>query len=319
MPFVPLTTGLAFPHFFEMIPRTEVNVKRIGDLTIPHIAALYAQVPADRLEQFQAFRRAFPYKDLTLDGMTWSYLTGGEGDPPLLLLSGALAIPDISWTSIVNFATRRRVIVPAYSAVMTMDALVDGIAAILEREGVEQAHVMGGSYGGFVAQVFVRRHPQLTRSLVLSHTLPPYPETAARMRRFARLLRWMPTGLVRWVMRRAFRSMMPERNEETACLLAIFNELIGYTLGKKDVIGIIERTADYTVRSFTPQDTSAWPGKVLLVFGDSDPATPPDVRQRLASLYPGCQVHLFEGTGHTTSVTRQDEYLAVIDGFLAQS
>ena len=68
-----------------------------------------------------------------------------------------------------------------------------------------------------------------------------------------------------------------------------------------------------------PQDLSEWPGKVLLVFGNDDPATPPDVRQRLESLYPGCQVHLFEGTGHAASVTRQDEYVTVIDGFLVQS
>jgi pimeloyl-ACP methyl ester carboxylesterase len=294
-------------------------MKRIGDLTIPHIASLYAQVPTDRLERFQAFRQAFPYKDLIFDGVTWSYLTGGQGDSPLLLLSGALAIPDISWVSIVNFAALRRVIVPAYPPLTTMDALVDGIAAILRHEGVEQADVMGGSYGGFVAQVFVRRYPQMTRSLVLAQTLAPYAETAARMRRFARLLRWMPMGLVRQMMRRVFRSMMPEWSEETACQLAIFDELVGYTLGKKDVIGILERMADFSVRSFTPQDMSGWPGKVLLVFGADDPATPPDVRQRLESLYPGCQVHLFEGTGHTASVTRQDEYLTVIDGFLAQS
>ena len=87
-------------------------MKRIGDLTNPRIASLYARVPADRLEEFQTFRRAFPYRNVTHEGVTWPYLTGGQGDPPLLLLSGALAIPDISWTSIVNFATRRQVIVP---------------------------------------------------------------------------------------------------------------------------------------------------------------------------------------------------------------
>ena len=119
-------------------------MKRIGDLTIPRIASSYAQVPADRWEDFQAFRWTSPYKDMTHDGVTWPYLTGGQGDPPLLLLSGALAIPDISWTSIVNFAARRRVIVPAYPPVMTMDALVDGIAAVLQHEGVDRAHVMGG-------------------------------------------------------------------------------------------------------------------------------------------------------------------------------
>ena len=294
-------------------------MKRIGDLTIPHIASLYARVPAERLEAFQAFRRAFPYKAMTHDSVEWPYLTGGQGDVPLLLLSGALAIPDISWTTIVNLAARRRVIVPAYPPVATMRALVDGIAAVLRHEGVEQAHVMGGSYGGFVAQVFVRHYPQLTHSLVLSHTLPPYPETAVRMRRSSRLLRWMPTWVIRRMMRRAFQSMMPEWSEETACLLAIFDELIGYALDKKDVIGILERTADYAVQSFAPQDLAEWPGEVLLVFGSDDPATPPDVRRRLASLYPECRVHVFEGAGHTTSVTHQDAYMAVIDGFLSSA
>jgi pimeloyl-ACP methyl ester carboxylesterase len=293
-------------------------MKRIGDLTNPQIASLYDLVPADRLEEFQAFRRSFPYQEISHDGVTWPYLTGGQGDRPLLLLSGALAIPDISWTSIANFAERRRVIVPAYPPVLTMDRLVDGIAAVLRHEGVDQADVMGGSYGGFVAQVFVRRQPQLTRSLVLSHTLPPEPETAARVRRFARVLRWMPMGLVRRMMRRAFQSLMPEWSEETALALAIYDELLGYALDKQDMIGIFERTVDYSVRSFAPQDLVGWPGRVLLVFGEEDPATPPDVRQRLESLYPGCQVHLFVGAGHSTAVTHQDEYLAVIDGFLSQ-
>ena len=293
-------------------------MNRICDLSSPKIAPLYARVPASRLEAFQAFRQNFPYKEMVRDGLSWPYLGGGQGDPSLLLLSGALAIPDISWITIANLAKTRRVIVPAYPPVTTMDALVDGIAAVLEQEGIDQAHVMGGSYGGFVAQVFVRRHPRLAASLVLSHTLAPYPETAARVRSFIRLVRWMPMGLVRQMMRRVFRSMMPEWSDETACLLAIFDELIRYTLDKKDVIGILERTVDYGERTFTPQDLAGWPGEVLLIFGADDAATPPEVRERLESLYPGCQVHLFEDAGHSTSVTHQEEYLAVVDGFLSR-
>jgi len=37
----------------------------------------------------------------------------------------------------------------------------------------------------------------------------------------------------------------------------------------------------------------------------------------MVALYPGCEVKLFEGTGNTTSVTRRDEYLATLVGFLA--
>ena len=101
-------------------------------------------------------------------------------------------------------------------------------------------------------------------------------------------------------------------------MLAIYDELLGYTLNKKDVIGIFARTVDYSVRSFDPQDLSEWPGKVLLVFGENDPATPIDVRRQLESLYPGCQVHLFKEAGHATSVTHQAEYFSVINQFLSQ-
>jgi pimeloyl-ACP methyl ester carboxylesterase len=292
---------------------------RIGDLTIPRIAALYARVPVERLEAFQSFRQEFPYIDLVQGGVAWSYLTGGQGDVPLLLLSGALTVPDISWTTIAGMAALRRVIVPAYPPVATMDALVKGIAAILDHEGIKQVDVMGGSYGGFVAQVFVRRYPQRVRSLVLSHTQAPYAETASRMRRFSSLLRWMPMGWVRRMLRRMFRSIMPDWSEETACLLAIYDELIGYALSKRDVVAIMTRMADFSERSYAPDDLADWPGKVLLLFGESDRATPPEVRERLELLYPGCQVHLFVGTGHTTSVTRHDEYLTVVDAFLSAS
>lgn len=294
-------------------------MKHVGDLTIPKIAALYAQVPPDRLAEFQAFRQSFPYQDMAFDKVTWSYLDGGEGDPPLLLLSGALTIPDISLTTITAMAAQRRVIVPAYPPVMTMDVLADGIAAVLQHAGVDQAHVMGGSYGGFVAQVFVRRHPEMARSLVLSHTQPPYPEMAPRMRRFVRLLHWLPAPFIHPLLRRTFQSMMPERTDDTALLLAIFDELVAHTLGKQDVIGILARMVDFSTRPFDPGDLGDWPGSVLLISGEEDRATPPDVRQRLEALYPGCRVHLFEGSGHTTSVTHQKTYLDVVNGFISQS
>lgn len=291
-------------------------MNRIGDLSVPRVAALYSRVSADRMGKFQAFLRDFPYKELSFEGLSWPYFDNGRGDPPLLILSGALTIPDISWTSITGFAERHRVIVPAYPPVGTMDALADGIAAILRREGIGQVHVMGGSYGGFVAQAFVRKFPGMVLSLVLSHTQPPYLEGVKRMKGVSRIMRLMPMGLIRPMVRKTFKSMMPERSEDTECLLAIYEELIGFALSKPDILGIIDRMADFSARSFSPRDLAEWPGKVLLVFGENDPASPPEVRERMESLYPGCAVRLFEGSGHTTSVTRADEYQKTIEDFL---
>ncbi len=51
-----------------------------------------------------------------------------------------------------------------------MAALLEGIAAILEAEGVQKVHVVGPSFGGWVAQCFVRRFPEKVATLILSDT-----------------------------------------------------------------------------------------------------------------------------------------------------
>ena len=81
------------------------------------------------------------------------------------MLPGALGTAESSWQTIGHLAGHYRVIAPSHPPVATMAELVDGIALILEQEGVPHTHVLGGSYGGFVAQVFVRRHPARVRKL----------------------------------------------------------------------------------------------------------------------------------------------------------
>ena len=153
-------------------------MKRASLFDDPRIAALYADVPIEPLQKYKAFLRDFPYRFVKLDDMEWAYLASEHAGDDLLALSGALCAPEVSGNTIAALAGKYRVITPEYPPVKDMDALADGIAGILRQLGVKRAHVLGGSYGGFVAQVFVRRHPEMSRSLVLSHTLPPFPDSA---------------------------------------------------------------------------------------------------------------------------------------------
>ena len=193
---------------------------------------------------------------------------------------------------------------------------MDGIAEILHQEEIEHAHVLGGSYGGFVAQVFVRRHPGLTRSLVLSHTFPPDPVNVKTIKRMVGWLPLLPEGILRRVMGKRLRSLMPVKTAETSLFHAMFEELLYDRLTKADILSILWRTVDYYAQQYTPQDLAGWPGKVLLVMADDDPSTPETVRVAMSALYPGARLHLFHGTGHGTSVLKEEEYQAVIDQFL---
>ena len=282
---------------------------------------MYANVPADQVNRFFAFRESHPHKQTTIDGVQWSYLDIGQGKITLLLLTGALGTTESSWQTIdylsgMEKGTRYRVIAPAYPAIPTATGLVDGIAAILDREGIARIHLIGGSAGGAVAQVFIRRHADKTASMILSHTLYPDPERGAKI---AGALRWMalvPAFILRAIVLSRLSGLTTDR-PELALTNAYLQEAMRYQLTKKDLLCLYRRTVDFDTRcTFTPHDLDNWPGSVLLMMSDDDPSTPQAARTQLQALYPQAQTHLFHGTGHLAAVLKKDEYYGLIDRFV---
>jgi pimeloyl-ACP methyl ester carboxylesterase len=298
--------------------KKEVEMNHLADFSNPKIAELYAGVPEQEIRKFRSFCDTYPFRHITADGVEWPYLASPGDGTPLLVLSGALTHPDISWNSISHLGEKYRIVVPAYPAVRTMDGLCDGIAAVLRHEGIESAHVMGGSYGGFVGQVFVRRYPALTRSLILSHTAAPDPVGLKNVQRMMHGLTLLPAFMLRWVLGRSLGKLMPgdATSPSMLLMLAMYHEIMERRLAKADFLGIIDRTLDFYGRVWTAQDLAGWPGKVLLALAEDDPASPDRVRTALQTLYPQARLHLFHGTGHTTAVSDQEEYQAVMDAFL---
>ena len=289
---------------------------RMDALTSPRVAKLYQDVPSHRFERFKAFHRQHPPHRVTIEGTGWTYVAAGAGAETLLLLPGALGVADMGWEQIGDFAQRHRVIAPDYAPLRSMDALVDAITGILAHEGIDQAHVVGGSYGGFVAQVFVRRHPEATASLTLSHTLPPDAASGQMIRATLTYLSLIPMFLLRRMVSNRLRALLPERTPDTALTHAIFDEVVRYRMTKEDLLSSYWRLVDFNEAGFTPDDLAEWPGRILLVMSDDDPSIPEAVRQALRTTYPQAEEHLFHGTGHAASALRPDEYRAVIEGFI---
>ncbi len=286
----------------------------------PRMAKIYGNVPPEQLEPYRRFRTEHAFKRLTVEGVLWEYYDLGAGPETRLMLTGAFGVPYFDWHHLLAFAQMHRVIAPCYPPVTTMDALCDGLAGILRHEGIARAHVQGGSYGGFVAQIFVRRYPALTASLVLSHTQPSYPDDPgnAKFERILRLVRILPVGMLRWLLGRSLGRLMPQKAPGTALPFAIYEELLHVRLSKADIVGILARTADYERQRFAPEDLADWPGRILLMMTENDRTTPDSVRADFGRLYPEAQVHLFEGTGHSTSWEQAELYRAVINDFLRE-
>src|SRR6185503_14901738 len=90
--------------------------------------------------------------------------------------------------------------------------------------GIARADVLGASYGGWVAQCLVRRHPRLVRHLILVHTFALRAADGWRFRAGLALWRVMPVAVMRKLgairVRRLLRPVQEKAPAEHARLAA---------------------------------------------------------------------------------------------------
>jgi pimeloyl-ACP methyl ester carboxylesterase len=287
----------------------------------PKISRLYADVPEDSLKRLQAFRKRYPYQSVSLSGIKWSYIDSGPGKPPLFIPAGGTSSAEVSFLSLDHFAQNYQVISPDYPPIEELDVLFSGFLELLGYLDVGQFYVMGGSYGGWMVQSFVRQYPDRISKVVITAVGPPNKENS---REIARLMGWFritPTFLLRWMLSKSFARLESNKsdNPEMALIWALVNEAINFRLGRADMLALLQRLINQTENyTFSTEDLEDWAGRMLLVFGSEDPATPLEKREAMQQLYPQAEVKVFEGGEHGIAVTHQQEYLAAIDAFLAE-
>ncbi len=284
------------------------------------IQSYYRKVPREQLDEFMRFRSEHPYKQASIDGVEWEYLTAGDTTgAPVLFLPGALSTAESAWRTIKLLGARHyRLVVPSYpAAVSSMTSLADGVMEILRLEGLISSTVMGGSYGGMLAQVLAHRHPELVSILILSHTYPPVARRAKSVEPALRLFRALPMFMVKSMLRRRMIGILPANPSPDLLLIAAqVRETVDQKLTRQAALSTYLRMIDFDRQVFTPSDLAGWHGKTLIMLAEDDPTTPEELRNDLIALYPGATVRLFKGGGHATSILEADEYISTIEEFL---
>lgn len=266
------------------------------------------------------FRTGHRYRTLDVDGVRWRYLAGGSGEQTVLLPSGGTRMPDMYMLLIEALERDFRVLAPAYPAGAGIDGLADGLAAILDAEGVNQADVLGSSFGGFVAQTFARRHPERPRRLVLANTGSPAAAPLPLLAFLLRFLAILPEGTVRsltgWNWRRWFIAGSPD---DAIFWSTLLSDILS-RLGKEDLLSGLREMEDFAhlPATGTPgaRTLTTPPATVLLIESEQDQAFSPQARAALRALYPEAEVRLFAGAGHGVMATRTAEYIDAVREFL---
>ncbi|GAB4513589.1 MAG: alpha/beta fold hydrolase [Anaerolineae bacterium] len=274
--------------------------------------ALYADVP--QKDAFRLFREAHPVSHAEVDGVTWEYIDSGQGEETVLLLVGGLRVADAAWNAIPMLEDRYRVITPTYPALSTMSALADGLAGLLRVLKIDRVHLLAGSFGGMLAQVYVRRHPQQVNKLILSTTAVLNAETVERYKQGLAMVSPLPPEQVAELTKAYMFDVMAPPPEMHAFFRAYLHELYTHRLSKAEVLSTYEALIDFAENIRLTADD--WTGPTLVLESDDDATFNEKTRAAVRAMYPQAQSYVFKGAGHSPGTTQRDLYYQVVKGFL---
>lgn len=279
---------------------------------------IYKNVPPPQKEQLKEFRSTHPYNYCEVNGILWQYISCGKGEEPLLLLPGGVRLAETWFKLITALENEYKIISPSYPALPTMAEHTKGINTICASEGVDKVHVLGTSFGGWVAQCFVRQYPDTAKTVVLSNTSGPGAISTTLIRIGGIMTLLTPEWLLQKTFQRNFANLFSIPDQEREFWKAYLKELSLKTT-KNDVIMQQKCGSDFNTHTFTKDDLLDWPGNLLIIESDNDPAFSPQVREALKALYPQAQIHTFHNAGHTPGYTNPEEYISVVRKFLNES
>ena len=243
---------------------------------------------------------------ITIGDAQVHYHVSGEGEP-LLLIAG-LASDLYTWKKalpilerhhkVIVFDNRGSGLTETSAAAFTISTLSDDAAALLHALGIKQAHVVGWSMGGNVAQELALRHPEKVGALVLMSSFMKIPDRSrfaldvlihsvregASMETFRMMIQaWCSTQA-------AFEGKRASWNKEATGDHLLSVE--GFARQKTALDGFDTRNRAWEIALPT-----------LVVHGTEDVMVPPQFGLDLASQIPGSEVHRVVGAGHFLPAT----------------
>ena len=259
-------------------------------------------------------------ENIRFNGHDCDYISFGTGDDVLIMLPGVgdgfrtakgIAVPfSLMYRifakdfKVLVFSRRNRML----KGFTTKD-MADDLDAIMEKLGIESAHVFGVSQGGMIAQQMAIRHPGRVKSLVLAVTASQPTDVMKES-----LYTWLEMadrgdykGIMLDTAERSYTGAYLERGRKLNKLIAL------------------AKPKDYErfrilCESCLEHDTRDELGKIrcpVLVIGASeDKVLGGEASKEIAVGIPGAELHMYEGYSHGVYEQAKDFNNRVLNYFL---
>lgn len=283
----------------------------------------YALSAIDGCPIFYEIAEPVPASDLTVvmcdglgcDGYAWKHMRRALASSYQLL----------HW----HYAGHGRSPMPRDRQRTTMPGLAQDLLAVLDDAGVTHAVACGHSMGVQVVLEAYRADPRRFDALILACGAPENPlRTFRGTDRFEALLPAVQRMAQRtpWIFNRLSRTILPTRLAYEIATLIEPNEAL---IEPRDFMPYLESMARIDVRLFLDLLSSACQHSAtdllnkidvptLIIAGDQDSFTPPDLSMRMQAAIPGAEILMVEGGSHTALIERPEQVNDAVVSFLRQ-
>ena len=259
---------------------------------------------------------------VSVNSLRLYYEIEGDGEP-VVLIPGFAAGRWIWFKQTADLSRRFRVIVfdprgvsasDKPEGAQTIGLLADDVAHLLKTIGIESAHIVGASFGGFVAQEFALKYPAMTRKLVLCCTSFGGPNHVAPERETLMALA-------------STKALNSEERMRANLLLAFTPEYLQSQTAEVDRVVQLRATNEVPEHIYMSQLQAAMTfnaesrveritGPTLVLSGDADVIVPVQNSRNLAAKIPGAKLQIIKGGSHTFFIERAEEFNQIVSEFL---
>lgn len=248
----------------------------------------------------------------------------GVGEP-LLLIEGLGYASWMWYRQVPDFSRHHRVIIfdnrgagdsDKPDVPYTIDMMAEDAAGLLRALGIRRAHILGVSMGGYIAQAFASRYPDLTQTLTLVCTsfggprAVPMPQ--ATLEAMTKVAGLTPEEVILRGMSVAFAPEFFSAHQ------AEVRKIVGWRMQKPTPRYAWQHQFNAVAQADLEERTGGIQAPTLILAGDADRVIPAENSRLLAETIPGSRLVSFPGGGHLFFIEHDARFNREVLAFLRE-
>ncbi len=236
-----------------------------------------------------------------------------EGNGPVLLLLHGLFGALSNWNDVIrHFSSSYRIVIPLMP-IYTLPLLNTNVKALSEFvydfisfKGYKDITLVGNSLGGHVTLVYVKKHPQNIKAMVLTGSSGLYENAMG-----GTFPKREDYNFIKQKVEYTFYDPKTATKELVDEVFEIVND-------KGKLIRILS-LAKSAIRHNMSDDLKYMNIPTCLIWGKNDTVTPPEVAEEFHRLLPKSDLFFIEKCGHAPMMEQPDDFNRILEAWLKKS